>query len=90
MSNVVVTLSESDAKWLDEFLQAEYKREGFRPHELPKPEVQSIGAALQRAMAESMSESMSSGFALTDEELKLCAELPDALVAITDSIVRKG
>lgn len=51
MSNVVVTLSESDAKWLDEFLQAEYKREGFRPHEKPKPEVQSIGAAVQRAIA---------------------------------------
>lgn len=85
MSNVVVTLSESDAKWLDEFLQAEYKREGFRPHEKPKPEVQSIGSALQRAMAESMPESVQSGFALTEDELKLCAELPDALVAISDA-----
>ena len=51
MSSVIIILNEPDAKWLDEFLQSEYKREGFRPHEPRKPELQSVGAAVQAAIS---------------------------------------
>lgn len=69
MSNVVVMLSESDAKWLDEFLQAEYKREGFRPHEPRKPEVQSVGAAVQDAITASVDD-----FTMPSQRQRVIAE----------------
>ena len=50
MITIAVNLSPSDAKWLDRFLQDEYKREGFRPNEKRKPEVCSVGEAVQLAI----------------------------------------
>ena len=49
-NRVVIDLSVHDAKWLDVWMQDEFKREGFRPHEPRKPEVVEVGAAVQAAL----------------------------------------
>jgi len=54
---VIVDLSLSDAAWLDQWMQDEYKREGFRPHERRKPEVVEVGAAVQAAIEVTCGES---------------------------------